>query len=169
MLSWIPRDIDLILLVETWEHDKSRVPHLNRFILWSIWNKKYCWRGLGGIAYYIRNIVSSHIRLHKIDPFNQYIWIDIFDSNIRKNLDKNRHFNTLEKDIHNVRNEGNILLFGDFNARIVTNQAIMLNNNSNPDPLWLDEDGNLANRFKRNFEYINENLFDTELLKLCSS
>jgi len=35
--------------------------------------------------------------------------------------------------------------------------------------LWLDEDGHLANRFKRKSEDIIENLFGTELLKLCSS
>lgn len=45
----------------------------------------------------------------------------------------------------------------------------MLSNNSNCNHLWLDVYGNLANRFKRNSEYIIKNLFDTKLLKLCSS
>ena len=135
MLSWIPSDIDLILLVETWEHDESRVPHLDKFTLWFAWNKKSSRRGFGGIAFYIRNIVSSHIRIHKIDPLNQYIWIKISDSITNRiflaicyfapinstsykknNLDKNCPFNTLEKEIYNLRNEGNILLLGDFNA-----------------------------------------------------
>jgi len=128
--------------------------------------KKSSTRGFGGIVCYIRNIVSSHIWLHKTGPFNQYIWIDIFNSITNRifltifyfapinstsykknNLNKNFPFNTLEKDIYNLRNEGNILFHGDFNAETSTNQDIMLSNNSNPDPLWLDKDGNLAKRF----------------------
>lgn len=178
MLSWISSDINLIRLVETWEHDESRVPHLDGFTLCSAWNNKSAQRGFGGIECYTRNIVSSHIRLHKIDPFNQYNWIEISDSTTNRiflaicyftpintisykknNLDKNCPFNTLERDIYNLRNEGNILLLGDFNGRTATNQVIMLSNNSNLDPLWLDEDSNLANRFKRNSKDIIENLF----------
>jgi len=45
----------------------------------------------------------------------------------------------------------------------------MLCNKSNRNPLWLDEDGHLANRFIRKSEDISENLFGTELLKICSS
>lgn len=52
-------------------------------------------------------------------------------------MDKNFPFNTLEKDIHNLRNEGNILFLGDFNARTTTNQAILLSNKSNLNPLWI--------------------------------
>ena len=123
MLSWIPSDIDLIFLVETGKHDESRVPHLDGFTLRSVWNKKASQRGFGGIAFYIRNIVSSHIRLHKIDPFNQYIWIEISDSTTNRiflaifyftpinstsykknNLDKTYLFNTLKK-IHLQSNE----------------------------------------------------------------
>ena len=131
MLSWIPSDIDLILLVETWEHDESRVPHLDGFTLWSGWNNKSSQRGFGGIACYIRNTFSSHIRLHKIDPFNQYIWIEISDSTTnriflaicyftpikftsykKKTLDKNFPFNYLEKYIFKLRKYGNIILLG---------------------------------------------------------
>ena len=60
MLSWISSDIDLILLFEAWDHDESRVPHLDDLTLWSSWNKKYSRRGFGGIAYYIRNMFPSH-------------------------------------------------------------------------------------------------------------
>lgn len=45
----------------------------------------------------------------------------------------------------------------------------MLSNYYNLDQLWLDEDGNLYNQFKRNSEDIIENLFNIELLKNCSS
>ena len=84
-------------------------------------------------------------------------------------MDKNCLFNSLEKDIFNLRNDGNILLLGDFNARTATNQAITLSNNTNPKPLWLDEDSNVAIKFKRKYEHIIENLFGTKLIKICSS
>lgn len=45
----------------------------------------------------------------------------------------------------------------------------MLSNNSNPGRLWLNKNGNLANRLKRNSEDIIKSLFGIELLKLCSS
>ena len=66
----------------------------------------------------------------------------------KKNLDKNSPYNGLENDISSLRNEGNILLMGEFNARTSSNQAILLSNHSNPNPLWLDEDLTLASRYK---------------------
>jgi hypothetical protein len=38
-------------------------------------------RGIGGIACYIRKIISPQIQIHKINPLNQYIWIEISDTN----------------------------------------------------------------------------------------
>ena len=62
----------------------------------------------------------------------------------KNNLDKNCPYNGLKNDISSLRNEGNILLMSDFNARTSSNQAILLSNYSNPNPLWLDEDITLA-------------------------
>jgi hypothetical protein len=113
----------------------------------------------------------SYIQLHKIDHFNQYIWIEILDTNAKKmyiaicyfapinstfykknNLDKICPYNNLEKDIYNLKNEGNILLLGDFNARTATKQATLLSDDSNHNPLWLDEDLVLSNSYKRSSE-----------------
>ena len=58
---------------------------------------------------------------------------------------------------------------GDFNARTSSNQAIILSNYTNPNPLWLDEDIALASRYKRSSEDLGENLFGSELVKLCSA
>lgn len=58
---------------------------------------------------------------------------------------------------------------GDFNARTSSNQAIILSNYTNPNPLWLDEDIALASRYKKSFEDLGENLFGSELVKLCSA
>ena len=60
-----------------------------------------------------------------------YIAISYFspiNSNFYKknNLDKNYPYNGLENDIFSLRNEGNILLMGDFNAHTSSNQAIFL-------------------------------------------
>jgi hypothetical protein len=175
-------------LVETWEHEECKVPNIEGFVLWSTWNKKSSRRGIGGIACYIKMNISPHIQLHKKDPLNQYIWMEIYDINTKNiyieicyftpinstfytknNLDKNCPYKSLEQDIYNMKNEGSILLLGDFNARTATNQAIILSNDSNPNPLWLDEDLVLANSYKRNSEDLIENLFGTELIKLCSS
>jgi hypothetical protein len=68
-----------------------------------------------------------------------------------------------------LKNEGNILLLGDFNARNETKQATLLSNNPNHDPLWLYEDLVLSNSYKRSSEDLFENLFGTELVKLCST
>ena len=77
MISWIPSGIDIIYLAETWEHEESKVPNIDRFILYSTCNKKSSRRGVGGIACYIRTNISPHIHLHKKDPLNQFIWVDI--------------------------------------------------------------------------------------------
>jgi len=68
-----------------------------------------------------------------------------------------------------MRNHINIIFLGDFNARTKNNQGIILSNDSNPNPLWLDEDIVLASNYKRNFEDLVENLFGTELIKHHSS
>jgi hypothetical protein len=97
------------------------------FVLWSAWNKKSHCRGIGGIACYIRKNISPHIQLHKIDPLNQYIWIEILDTNAKKmyiaicyfapinctfykknNLEQDIY--NFEQDIYNLKNEGNILM-----------------------------------------------------------
>jgi hypothetical protein len=133
MISWILSDIDIISLVETWEHEESKVPNIEEFVLWSAWNKKSHRRGIGDIVCYIRKIIYPHIQLHKIDPLNQYIWIEISDTYFapinsknlyieicyfapinstfykKKYLDNNCPYNNLEQDIYSLKNEGNIL------------------------------------------------------------
>ena len=84
MLSWIPSEIDIILLVETWEHEESKVPNIDKYVIWSIWNKRSCRRGIVGIACYIRKNISPHVRFYKKDPYNQFIWIDITKINDEK-------------------------------------------------------------------------------------
>ena len=87
----------------------------------------------------------------------------------KHNLDKVFPYNGLEHDISILINEGDILLLGYFNVGIETNQAIILNNYSNPNPLWLDEVLVLANRNNINFEDMVDNLFGVEIIKLWSS
>ena len=70
MISWIPSDIDIICLAETWEHEESKVPNIEGFVLWLAWNKKSYHRGIGDIACYIRKIISPYIQIHKTDPLN---------------------------------------------------------------------------------------------------
>ena len=58
---------------------------------------------------------------------------------------------------------------GDLNSRTSNNQGIILSNYSNLNPLWLDKDLKLANRYKRSFEDLGENLFGFEHVKSCSA
>ena len=58
---------------------------------------------------------------------------------------------------------------GDFNARTSSNQAIILSNHSNPNPIWLDEDLTLASQYKRNSEDLRDNFFGSKLVKLYSA
>jgi hypothetical protein len=188
MISWIPSDIDIICLVETWDHEESKVSNIEGFVLWSAWNKKSHRRGIVSIACYIIKSISPHIQLHKIDPLNQYIWIEISNTNAKKmyiaicyfapinstfykkrDLDNNCPCNNFEQDIYSLKNEGNILLLGDFNVRTTTKQTTLLSIDSNHNPLWLDEDLVLSNSYKRSSEDVIENLFGTELVMLCSS
>jgi hypothetical protein len=87
----------------------------------------------------------------------------------KNNLDKNCPYNNLEQDIYNLKNEGNILQLGDFNARTATKQDTFLSDDSNHNPLCLDEDLVLSNIDKRSSEDLIHNLFGTELVKLCRS
>ena len=57
----------------------------------------------------------------------------------------------------------------EFNAWTSSNQDILLRNYFNANPLWLDEDLELDNKYKRSFEYLGENLFRFELVKFWSS
>ena len=47
----------------------------------------------------------------------------------------------------------------EFNAQTSSNLAILLRNYSNPNPLWLDEDLELDNRYKRSSKDIGENFY----------
>ena len=46
---------------------------------------------------------------------------------------------------------------------------LFLSNYSNPNPLFLDEDLDLVNMYKRKYEDLDENLFGCELVKFCSA
>jgi hypothetical protein len=51
------------------------------------------------------------------------------------NLDKIFPYNGLEHDIYSLRKEGSTLLLGNFNVIKITNQDIILRNESNPNPI----------------------------------
>ena len=121
-------------------------------------------------TYHIRKNISQHVRIYKKHSCNKFIWIDITNINDEKtyisicyftpiknsNLDNKKNpiqikkfpYNGFEHDIYSLRKEGNIHLIGDFNAQNYRNHAILLRNYSNPNPLWLDKDLELANMYK---------------------
>ena len=63
-------------------------------------------------------IKKTYIEICYFSPINSNFYK-------KKNLDKNGPYNGLENDIYSLRNEGNILLMGDFNARTSSNQEII--------------------------------------------
>jgi hypothetical protein len=103
-----------------------------------------------------------YIAIHYFAPINYTFYK-------KKNIDRKCPYNNLEQYIYSLKNEGSILLLGDFNLRTATNQATLLSNDSNHNHVWLDDDLILANIYKRYSEDLTENLFGTELVKLCSS
>ena len=79
----------------------------------------------------------------------------------KNNLDNKCPYNNLEQDIYSLKNKGNILMLGDFNARTETKQAALLSDDSNHNHLWLDEDLVLSNSYKRISKNLINNLFGT--------
>ena len=67
MLSLIPSEIDIILLVETCEHEEFKFPNIEGFVLWSTWNKRSYHGGIKGIDCYTKKNIFTHIRLHMND------------------------------------------------------------------------------------------------------
>jgi hypothetical protein len=108
------------------------------------------------------NTKNIYIKICYFTPINSTFYT-------KNNLDKNCPYKILEQDIYNIKNEGSILSLGEFNAITATNQSIILSNDSNPNPLWIEEEIVLANIYKRNSEDLIENLLGTELMKLFSS
>jgi hypothetical protein len=86
----------------------------------------------------------------------------------KNNLDKNCPYNGLEQEIYSLSNDGSIIFLQDFNVG-TTNQALILSNDSNHNPVKLDEDLVLASIYKRNSKDLVETLFGTKLIKLYSS
>ena len=80
-LSWISNEVDIILLVETWEHEESKVPNIDGLVLGLIWSKRSYYREFGCITCYIKKNIVPHIKLHKKDPLHRYMWMYI--SNIK--------------------------------------------------------------------------------------
>ena len=103
-LSWISNEVDVILLVETWEHEESKVPNIDGFVLWSIWNKRSYRRGTGGIACYIRKNIAPHARIYQKDPYNQYIWIDITKINDKKTYIAIYYFSPINYNLYKKKN-----------------------------------------------------------------
>ena len=100
-----------------------------------------------------------------------FVFFAPINSNFYKktNLDKNCPYDHLEHDISSLRKEGIIILMGDFNAWTSSNQAILLRNYSNLNPVLLDEYLELDNKYKRSSEDIGEILFGSDLVKFCSA
>lgn len=149
-------EIDILLVVETWEHQGNEIPKIKGFTCHSIWNQKEYigGRGYGGLACYTKDSIKEHITVVKEDSYKQYMWLqlstgikDLYialcyfappQSPIYKNqnLSSEDPFLHLSKDIGNFLGKGEIILAGDFNARTQSTQT--QNTIAGKDPLWLE-------------------------------
>jgi len=117
-------------------------------------------KGHGGIMVLVKKKVDRCIQLEKEDSNKQFIWFKISENgNVikiaayyfapqvskfykRRGLDRKDPFAALKNDIAKYSQVGEILLVGDFNARTASEQASILCQREDCNPIWLTEERN---------------------------
>lgn len=138
---------DVIILVETHEHDGCKVPNFEGYKKFSLWNKgNEKGKRYGGVTVLIHEKWYGIIKFEKEDSNKQYIWLQITMNEItfrvaacyfapqnskiykRRKLDREDPYASLKMDISVFSTTGDIMLVGDFNARTTNNQSLQLLN-----------------------------------------
>lgn len=133
----LTNDSDIILLAETWEHEAQRIVGFDKYNVHSLmWARNARQRrGQGGVACMIRKSVKN-VSIVKEDMHKRYLWLKIslpddklifvagcyiphHDSNFYAclDIDRDQPFVDLEEDIAQYKNKGEVIVFGDLNAR----------------------------------------------------
>ena len=77
-LGLIAKGKDIIILVETHEHDGCKVIDFEGYKKISVWNKgNEANKGHGGVTVLIKEKWRGTIKVEKEDPNKQYIWLQI--------------------------------------------------------------------------------------------
>ncbi|KAH9307610.1 hypothetical protein KI387_035521, partial [Taxus chinensis] len=138
---------DIIILMETHEHEGCKVPKFEGYKKISVWNEgNETGKGHGGITVLIKEIWLETVKVEKEDPNKQYIWLKITYGKTtirvaacyftpkgsktykRRKLDSEDPYASIKKDIYVFSTSGEIILLGDFNARTANNQSLQLSN-----------------------------------------
>ncbi|RYA45856.1 endonuclease/exonuclease/phosphatase family protein [Enterobacter cloacae complex sp. GF14B] len=128
---------DVVLLVETWEHDTQRINGLEDYNVHSLmWSKNLKQRrGQGGVACMVKKGLEDFVSIVKDDKYKRYVWLKIMtpkrtpicfiphhDLPFYACMDRDQPFSDLEEDIAYFKGEGDVIVFGDMNARTKTLQ-----------------------------------------------
>jgi hypothetical protein len=82
-LGSIAEGKDIIILVETHEHDGCKVPYFKGYDKTSVWNKgNEAGKGHGGVIVLINEKWSGVVKVVKEDPNKQYIWLQIIEEEV---------------------------------------------------------------------------------------
>jgi exonuclease III len=152
----------------------------------AVWNKATGnGKGHGGIMVLVREKEGRFIQLEKEDPNKQFVWLKIskngnhiriaacyFAPQVSKiyksrGLDHKDPFSALKTYIAIYSQLGEVLIVGDFNARIAGEQASILFCKEDGDPICLTEESN--HQWERISEDKGCNLFGEQLLTLCGA
>jgi hypothetical protein len=117
--------------------------------------------------------ITNTSLLNRIYVHNDTIFLDTyyfarFNSTFYKNLILaiDQPFINLENDFVTLKAKGDILLIEYFNSRIGQAQSNILTHNSNLNPLFIEDDVDLTLEYKRSFEDVEMNSYDTKLLEM---
>ncbi|KAL3683248.1 hypothetical protein R1sor_001270 [Riccia sorocarpa] len=140
------KEVDLILLVETWEYTpESRVAFEGFSRVTSVWNKKkQKGRGFGGLTVWSKDGLGIEITVEVLDPRKQFVGLRLHGTRVEESflmisyfapwkatvyahLDEDGDpFLALTKEVLRLGELGPIWVVGDFNARIGDAQSFEL-------------------------------------------
>lgn len=155
--------MNIMLLLETWEHDTCRIPYIEGYVTHSAWIPSMKMRGQGGVAIMYKEELQEAIEVCKIDKHKRYIWAKMCTNEVPiyiagcyiphresplynvDGLDKTDPFSDLCMDIDMYAKTGVVMVIGDLNARIAHSQAEIIDYSMQPfekqgqitlDPSW---------------------------------
>jgi len=132
-------EADVMLLVETWEHDTQRINGLGKYnvhsLMWTQNAKQR--RGQGGVACLIKKGLEDYVSIVKDDKHKKYTWLKISTPNCMSTfvagcyiphhnssfytcIDKYQPFVDFEEGIVHFKDKGEVIILGDMNAHTRT-------------------------------------------------
>ena len=76
-LSDVAQGIDVLFLVEAWEHDTKCIPKIDDYLIKSIWPHSEGNSGCARIACIYHERLDKYIRVCSYNDYKRYLWIEI--------------------------------------------------------------------------------------------